>query len=99
MGYCAPTTLGARIVNGAKEVSIHGTVYKVNAEVKKIESYSGHGDYREMIGFLGCQDKRKLQKTFIVHGEYETQKKYVESLKAEGFGDIFIPARGEEFEL
>jgi metallo-beta-lactamase family protein len=99
VGYCAPTTLGARIVNGAREVSIHGTVYKVNAEVKKIESYSGHGDYREMIGFLGCQDKGKLQKTFIVHGEYETQKKYVESLKAEGFREIVIPARGEEFEL
>ena len=80
VGYCAPTTLGARIVRGDKEVSIHGNVYEVKAEVKKIESYSGHGDYREMIGFLDCQDKSALEKTFIVHGEYETQKKYVETL-------------------
>ena len=51
VGYCAPTTLGARIVRGDKEVSIHGTVYEVNAEVKKIESFSGHADYKEMIDF------------------------------------------------
>ncbi len=99
VGYCAPTTLGARIVRGDKEVSIHGNIYAVNAEVKKIESYSGHGDYREMIGFLACQDKKAIEKTFIVHGEYETQKKYVETLNSEGFGNIEIPARGQEFEI
>jgi metallo-beta-lactamase family protein len=99
VGYCAPTTLGARIVNGDKEVSIHGFVYQVNAEVKKIESFSGHGDYKEMIGFLGCQDKKSIEKIFIVHGEYETQKKYVASLTNEGYGNIEIPGRGTEYEI
>jgi metallo-beta-lactamase family protein len=99
VGYCAPATLGARIVRGDKEVSIYGTVYKVNAEVKKIESFSGHGDYREMISFLNCQDKSALTKTFIVHGEYETQKKYVEKLRTEGFQNIEIPAKGQEYDL
>ena len=99
VGYCAPTTLGARIVRGDKEVSIHGTVYEVKAEVKKIESFSGHGDYQEMIGFLGCQDKSALEKTFIVHGEYETQKKYASSLLNEGYKNIEIPAKGQEYEL
>jgi metallo-beta-lactamase family protein len=99
VGYCAPTTLGARIGRGDKEVSIHGTIHEVKAEVKKIESYSGHGDYREMIGFLGCQDKNALMKTFIVHGEYETQKKYVDTLTIEGFKNIEIPARGQEYEI
>jgi metallo-beta-lactamase family protein len=99
VGYCAPSTLGARIVRGDKEVSIHGTVYKVKAEVKKIESFSGHGDYKEMIGFISCQDKSALSKIFIVHGEYETQKKYVKSLTDEGFKNIEIPAKGQEFEI
>lgn len=99
VGYCAPTTLGARIVRGEKEVSIHGTVYPVKADIKKIESYSGHGDYREMINFLKCQDPQKLEKTFVVHGERETQKKYAETLKAEGFRNIEIPAKGDEFEI
>jgi metallo-beta-lactamase family protein len=99
VGYCAPTTLGARIVKGDKEVSIHGTVYPVRAEVKKIESFSGHGDYKEMISFLSCQDKKTIARTFIVHGEYETQKKYVVSLQNEGFSNIEIPAKGQEYEI
>ena len=99
VGYCAPTTLGARIGRGDKEVSIFGTIYKVKADVKKIESYSGHGDYKEMIGFLSCQDKSALEKTFIVHGEYETQKKYSASLSGEGYKNIEIPARGQSYEI
>ncbi len=97
VGYCAPTTLGARIVRGDKEVSIHGTVHPVKADIRKIESYSGHGDYKEMIGFLNCQEKASIKRTFIVHGEYETQKKYVEYLEEDGFRNIEIPAKGQEF--
>jgi metallo-beta-lactamase family protein len=99
VGYCSPATLGARIINGAKEVSIHGTVHSVKAEIKKIESFSGHGDYKEMISFLGCQDKSAIAKTFIVHGEYEPQKKYVNTLAAEGFMNIEIPAKGQDYEI
>ena len=99
VGYCAPTTLGARIGRGDKEVSIFGLVHEVKAEVKKIESFSGHGDYKEMISFLGCQDKSLIEKTFIVHGEYETQKKYVSTLLNEGYKNIEIPAKGQEYDL
>ena len=99
VGYCSPTTLGARIVRGDKEVSIHGTLYQVNAEVKKIDSYSGHGDYREMISFLECQNKNAIEKTFLVHGEYETQKKYSAELLKAGFKNIEIPAMRQEYKL
>jgi metallo-beta-lactamase family protein len=99
VGYCAPTTLGAKIGRGDKEVSIFGTVHEVKAEVKKIESFSGHGDYKEMISFISCQDKSSLSRVFIVHGEYETQKKYVSTLTGEGFKNIEVPAKGQEFEL
>ena len=99
VGYCAPSTLGARIQTGIKEVSIFGTVYPIKAEIRNIESFSGHADYKELIQFLGCQEKTAIEKTFIVHGEYETQKKYVAMLQQEGFKNIEIPARGQEFEI
>jgi len=51
VGYCAPTTLGAKIGRGDKEVSIFGTVHEVKAEVKKIESFSGHADYKNLSVF------------------------------------------------
>jgi metallo-beta-lactamase family protein len=99
VGYCSPTTLGARILNGSKEVSIFGIVHQVNADIRKIESFSGHADYLEMIKFLDCQEKHALEKTFIVHGEYETQKKYVAELQKEGYRNIEIPAKGQEFQV
>ncbi len=99
VGYCSPATLGARIMAGAGEVSIHGTVYPVKAGVEKIESFSGHADYKEMIEFISCQDKKSLEKTFIVHGEYETQKKYVALLQEAGFVNMEIPARGQQFDV
>ena len=97
VGYCSPVTLGARIARGDKEVSIFGTVYRVNAEVKSIDSFSGHGDYNEMMDFLSCQNKSELQKTFLVHGEYETQVKYSARLQESGFNNIQIPAMRQEF--
>jgi metallo-beta-lactamase family protein len=99
VGYCSPSTLGARILGGAKEVSIHGTVYPVNADIKKIESFSGHADYKEMISFLECQEKTAVEKTFLVHGEYETQKKYALELESQGFKNLEIPAKGQEFNV
>ncbi len=99
VGYCAPTTLGARIVRGDREVSIHGNIYEVKANVRRIESFSGHGDYNEMISFLNCQDKNALAKTFLVHGDFETQKKYASRLVNEGFTDVEIPLKGQEFEI
>ena len=97
VGYCAPATLGAKIVRGDKEVSIHGSIHKVNAEVKVIESFSGHGDYNEMISFLQCQNPEMIEKLFLVHGEYDTQKKYSAELQKAGFRNIEIPAIKQEF--
>jgi hypothetical protein len=52
-----------------------------------------------MMSFLSCQDKNAIARTFIVHGEYETQKKYSESLMNDGSKNIEIPAKGEEWDL
>ena len=99
VGYCAPSTLGAKILRGDKEVSIYGNIYPVNAEVKQLESFSGHGDYREMSHYLECQDKNRLKMTFLVHGEYDVQQKYRTYLESAGFNNIQIPAPREEYEF
>lgn len=99
VGYCAPETLGARILRGDREVSIHGIVHPVRADIRKIDSFSGHGDYREMIKFLECQKKGSLEATFIVHGDFETQKKYAERLGSEGYQNVQIPAKGQEYTI
>ncbi len=99
VGYCAPATLGARLLRGEKEVSIHGTRYPVNADIERIESYSGHGDYSEMGDYLSCQDPDRLRNTFLVHGEYETQIHYQSYLGTKGFSNIEIPSYGKTYTL
>ncbi len=99
VGYCAPETLGARILRGDKQVSIHGNVYQVNADIRRIDSYSGHGDYNEMLRFLECQDASQITRSFIVHGEEESQKSYKSKMMEKGFNDPEIPARWDEYEI
>jgi metallo-beta-lactamase family protein len=99
VGYCAPRTLGAKILRGDTEVSIHGYVHPVNAEVFRIDSYSGHGDYKEMAEYIDCQIKDRLQKILLVHGDYEAQVAYKTYLESEGFSNIEIPQKGEWIEF
>ncbi|MDX2415476.1 MAG: MBL fold metallo-hydrolase [Bacteroidales bacterium] len=99
VGYCAPRTLGARLLRGAREISIHGVKYPVEAEIKRLDSYSGHGDYKEMAEFLSCQDIGQIKKTFLVHGELECQTQYMKYLETKGFKNIHIPEIGQEYQL
>ena len=99
VGYCAPRTLGAKIINHDPVVSIFGVKYAVNATIERIEAFSGHGDYNEMLGYLKCQDTKQIKKTFLVHGDYEAQLFYNERMIEAGFGEIEIPESGNEFVL
>ncbi len=101
IGYCAPTTLGAKLLADPRPdvVSIFGNEYAVKADIYKIDAFSGHGDYEEMIEYLSCQDPTKIKKTFIVHGELEAQKYYKRMLRKAGWENIEIPEAGQEFEL
>lgn len=99
VGYCAPRTLGAKILRGEEVVSIFGTHYKVNATIERIEAFSGHGDYNEMLNYLDCQDKLHIKKTFLVHGDYDAQLFYKDRMMEAGFGTIEIPEPGNEFVL
>lgn len=99
VGYCAPRTLGARILSGQKDISIFGQPHHIKADIFKIDALSGHGDYKEMIDYLACQDTSKLKKIFLVHGDQEAQAAYKKELRKAGFDNIYIPERFEEFEL
>lgn len=95
VGYCAPTTLGAKILRGDNVVSIFGTQYFVRAEIRRIDSYSAHADYQEMLTYLSCQEKKKVKKIFLVHGEEETQNNFANTLMENGYKNIYIPSKKE----
>ncbi len=98
-GYCEPNSLGGRLLNGNKEVSIFGIRHEVHAEIGSIRSMSAHGDYEDMSQWLACQDPRQVKKLFLVHGEYEVQEEFKRKLIKKGFMDVEIPERHYEVGL
>lgn len=99
VGHCEPESLGGRLASGEKEVRIFGDNYLVKALVETLGSFSAHGDVEEMLDFLSCIDAKKVKKTFLVHGEFETQLRYMIRLQEAGFRNIEIPEKGSSFEL
>lgn len=99
VGYCTPESLGGRLAAGEKEVRIFGKQYSVNCDVYQVSSYSAHGDYKEMLDYLACQDASKVKEMYLVHGEYETQVEWREKLFAAGFKNISIPEMHSTYEI
>lgn len=98
-GYCEPRSLGGRLKNHPKEVNIFGIVHEVHAEIGEIRSMSAHGDYNDLIHWLECQDKSKVKKLFLVHGDYKVQQDFRERLLTLGLHDIEIPSMHYETTL
>ena len=99
VGYCTPNSLGRHIRDGQKVVKIFGEEYEVNAKIEVIDSYSAHADYSELLRFLSCQDKTKIKKLFLVHGDIDAKISFKEKLYVEGYKDIIIPNKRESFYL
>ena len=99
VGYAEPRSLAGQLRAGKKIVTIFGTAHDVNATVEIMDAYSAHGDYKEMIRYLHCQDPAQVKQLFLVHGEYDVQQRYREKLMAEGFKNITIPEQDEIIRL
>ena len=99
VGYCSPGSLGGRLAAGQKEVRIFGKEYDVLCDVVEMNSYSAHGDYKEMLQYLSCQKANEIKEMFLVHGEYEVQVDWKEKLLTAGFRKVSIPELHSTFEI
>ena len=98
VGYQAAGTLGRRILEGEKIVTIHGEKIAVKADVRRIVAYSAHADKEGLINWL-MSFMVKPRGIFLVHGEEEAQVALAEAIQAKLETSIFIPDWLQEFEL
>jgi metallo-beta-lactamase family protein len=68
VGFQAEGTRGRALIEGAKDVKIHGAMVPVAARVAKINSMSAHADAGEIERWL-TGFERPPAITFLVHGE------------------------------
>jgi metallo-beta-lactamase family protein len=99
VGWCAPGTLGRKILRGDKVVKIFGEEHQVKAEIVVMNEFSAHGDYVEMLRFLSCQHPKHVKSVFLVHGDDDVLPKWKERLVEAGFSEVIIPSLHESFEI
>jgi metallo-beta-lactamase family protein len=98
IGYCAKGTLGYRLLRGDPIVHIKDRDLSVYATIKKTDVLSAHGDHEDLVDTVKQQDKSKLKKVFLVHGETESMQALADGLEFEGYG-VVIPEKGLMYEL
>lgn len=98
IGYCAPGTPGRILMDGAKQIRLHGQEKQVRASVEVMQSFSAHGDRIEMRNFLSNQ-RNYAKHIFLVHGEEQAQLAFKDYLEEDGFSNIHVPYLGQEFEV
>ena len=98
VGYQADGTRGRQLVDGAKDVRIHGHSIAVNATVAKIDSMSAHADRNEILRWLGTLGSAP-RRVCLVHGEPAPMDALKGLIQKRLSWSPYTPAHGETIEL
>jgi metallo-beta-lactamase family protein len=67
-GFQSPGTRGWSLLNGSKELKVHGSYVDIKCKIINSDAFSAHADRRDLINWLRSTVK-KPKKVFLVHGE------------------------------
>ena len=90
VGWCAPNTLGRRIIEGESPVRVLGRKVHVRAQVRTLRAYSAHADRTGLLEFLAPAAERGTP-IHLVHGDEETALAFAETLRAAGHREVHVP--------
>jgi len=98
-GFQAAGTLGRRLVDGAREVTLFSEPVPVRADIHTIGGLSAHADQAALLAWLG-KFSHPPERTFVVHGERETAQLFAESISRQlTWCNVVVPESGMTFEL
>lgn len=97
-GFQAAGTRGRKLLDGGREVRIHGQWIPVNAEVTELPMLSAHADGDELMRWLGAL-RRPPGRVFIVHGEPSASEALRERIERELRWPATVPLQDQEFPL
>ncbi len=98
VGYQAQGTLGRRIVDGSKNVRIHGVEHEVKARVVQIHGLSAHADQTGLLEWLGHLETQP-RRVFITHGEETSAQHLADAVRAKWNWEVDVPSYKTECEL
>lgn len=98
-GYCTPGTLGAKLLEGQKEIRVNKHERTVYARISRTDVFSAHPDQKGLTQyFKQVQNNSNLQRVFLSHGEVEGLEALKASLQPD-FQEIEIPYVNESYSL
>lgn len=98
VGYQPQGSLGRMLIEGRKEVKIHGGRVKVRARIVALDALSAHADSEEILAWMQGFD-RFPSHIFLVHGETGAQEALPEKLRRVVPSQICIPQHLQRFDL
>lgn len=84
VGYQAVGTLGRTLLEGATTVKLFGEPIEVQAELCQLTGMSGHADREGLLRWVSSFEQ-KPKRVFVMHGEDETEDRFVQTLTEQGF--------------
>jgi metallo-beta-lactamase family protein len=97
-GYQAEGTRGQQLLNGARQVKMHGRYVPVRAEIVQIADFSVHADASELVAWLG-RAPRTPDTVYVVHGEPESSAGLAARIDRELHWPAVVPRYGERVRL
>ncbi|NLR93732.1 MULTISPECIES: MBL fold metallo-hydrolase RNA specificity domain-containing protein [Flammeovirga] len=97
VGFSAEGTLGARLRDNEGSLRIGSEEHTIHCKIEQTDSFSGHGDVKDLEHFITQQDKNKVKQIFLNHGEEESMEAFKNRIEALGYNNVVIPNKGHEF--
>ena len=97
-GFQAAGTRGRKLLEGAREIKIHGQWIPVKAEVTELPMLSAHADSDELLRWLTAF-QQPPKRVFIVHGEPAAAEALRERVQRELGWAASVPLQGQVFAL
>jgi len=85
VSYQVNGTMGRRVLDGARQVSMLGKEGKIeavniNCGIEKLDGFSGHSDYNQLISFVH-RLRPKLRRVLVNHGERRKSENLATSIR------------------
>ena len=90
VGYQAHGTLGRRILDGHREVRIHGQNHEVKANIAQIFGFSGHADRAALLHWLS-HFEQPPKRLFLTHGDEEAATSLATELRKNHQWRVLVP--------
>ena len=98
IGFQAEGTKGRLLVEGIKEIKVHGKYYPVGAKIEYMDALSCHADYEEILQWLQ-NFQHPPERVFLVHGEASASQSLAQKIRESYGWNVHVPSYLESVSL